>query len=82
MLEGSLKPDEVYSLTAFLLFKNGVIQEDAVLDQTTLPQVKCRIETDSLYLIEAWMPRPFPNGHRGCKGLIESSDKDELRFPG
>ncbi len=26
--EGSLKPDEVYALTAFLLFKNGVIQED------------------------------------------------------
>ncbi len=23
MLEGSLKPDEVYSLTAFLLYKNG-----------------------------------------------------------
>ena len=27
MLEGSLKPDEVYAITAFLLYKNGVIEE-------------------------------------------------------
>jgi S-disulfanyl-L-cysteine oxidoreductase SoxD len=38
--EGSLKPDEVYSIVAFLLFKNGVIQEDVVLDQQSLPKVK------------------------------------------
>lgn len=38
--EGNLKPDEVYALTAFLLFKNGVIGEDDVLDQQTLPKVK------------------------------------------
>jgi S-disulfanyl-L-cysteine oxidoreductase SoxD len=39
--EGSLEPDEVYSLTAFLLYKNGVIQsEDEVMDQSTLPKVK------------------------------------------
>ena len=31
--EGNLKPDEVYALTAFLLFKNGVIGEDDVMDQ-------------------------------------------------
>lgn len=37
--EGSLKPDEVYSLTAYLLFKNGVIQEDAVMDKDSLPKV-------------------------------------------
>ena len=30
--EGTLKPDEVYALTAFLLFKNGVIKEDEVMD--------------------------------------------------
>jgi hypothetical protein len=30
--EGSLKPDEVYSLTAFLLYKNGVIQEEELPD--------------------------------------------------
>src|ERR1700677_2159174 len=61
--EGSLKPDEVYSLTAFLLYKNGVIQEDEVLAQTTLPQVK--MPNREGYAIPDWKPgmkRPFPNG--------------------
>ncbi len=38
--EGTLAPDEVYSLTAFLLYKNGVIKEDEVLDAQSLPKVK------------------------------------------
>lgn len=38
--EGTLKPDEVYSLTAFLLYKNDVIREDEVLDAQSLPKVK------------------------------------------
>ncbi len=38
--EGSLTPDEVYSLTAYLLYKNDVIKEDEVLDAQTLPKVK------------------------------------------
>jgi len=38
--EGSLTPNEVYSLTAFLLFKNGVIKEDEVMDAQSLPKVK------------------------------------------
>ena len=37
--EGSLKPDEVYSLTAYLLFKNGVIHEDETMDAQSLPKV-------------------------------------------
>jgi cytochrome c len=37
--EGSLKPDEVYSLTAYLLFKNGVIHEDEAMDAQSLPKV-------------------------------------------
>jgi S-disulfanyl-L-cysteine oxidoreductase SoxD len=38
--EGSLKPNEVYSLTAFLLYKNDVIKEDEVMDAQSLPKVK------------------------------------------
>jgi cytochrome c len=38
--EGTLKPDEVYALVAFLLFKNGVIPEDQVMDAQSLPKVK------------------------------------------
>jgi S-disulfanyl-L-cysteine oxidoreductase SoxD len=36
----TLKPDEVYALTAFLLYKNGVIKEEDVMDQQTLPKVQ------------------------------------------
>lgn len=38
--EGSLKPDEVYALTAYILYKNNVIKEDEVLNEETLPKVK------------------------------------------
>jgi S-disulfanyl-L-cysteine oxidoreductase SoxD len=38
--EGTLTPDEVYGLTAYLLFINGVIPEDQVLDQQNLAKVK------------------------------------------
>jgi cytochrome c len=37
--EGSLKPDEVYALTAYVLFKNGVIREDEIMDAHSLPNV-------------------------------------------
>ena len=35
----SLSDDEVYAVTAYILFMNGVIKEDMVLDAATLPQV-------------------------------------------
>jgi cytochrome c len=38
-LEGTLAPNEVYSLTAYLLFLNHVIPEDQVLDKQSLPEV-------------------------------------------
>src|SRR5262249_11310234 len=38
--EDTLKPDEVYSLTAFILFRNGIVQENDVLDAKSLPKVK------------------------------------------
>ena len=41
--EGTLKPDEVYSLTAYLLFLNKVIPEDQVLTRENLPKVKMPI---------------------------------------
>ena len=37
---GTLSADETYSLTAFLLYKNDVINENDVLDAQTLPKVK------------------------------------------
>jgi hypothetical protein len=37
---GSLAPDQVYAVTAYLLFLNGIIGEADVLDARTLPAVK------------------------------------------
>jgi cytochrome c len=37
---GSLAPNEVYSLTAFLLAENDIIARDAVIDARTLPRVR------------------------------------------
>lgn len=37
---GSLSNEEVYALTAWLLSQNDVIAEDAVMNATTLPQVR------------------------------------------
>ena len=37
---GSLSADETYALVAFLLHRNGIIAEDAVMDSTTLPSVE------------------------------------------
>ena len=36
---GTLTPTETYGLVAYLLFLNGVIAEDAVMDQASLPKV-------------------------------------------
>ena len=38
-IPGSLTPDEVYSLVAYLLALNEIIPKDAVMDAQTLPKV-------------------------------------------
>jgi cytochrome c len=53
--EGTLTPDEVYSLTAYLLFINKVIPEDEVLDKQSLPKVKMPIG-DNYAKEHAWKP--------------------------
>jgi S-disulfanyl-L-cysteine oxidoreductase SoxD len=37
---GTLTPDETYAVVAYLLFLNGVIAEDAVMDRSSLPEVR------------------------------------------
>jgi cytochrome c len=44
--EGTLTPDEVYAVTAYLLFVNNVIPEDEVLDKESLPKVKMPMRDD------------------------------------
>lgn len=53
--EGTLTPDEVYALTAFLLNINGVVPEDVVLDRESLPKVKMPIGDEYAKLPE-WKP--------------------------
>jgi len=37
---GTLRPNEVYAITAYVLFLNGIVQEDTVLDGHSLPSVR------------------------------------------
>ena len=54
--EGTLTPDEVYSLTAFLLFINDVIPENQALDQQSLPTIKMPIG-DNYASLPDWKPK-------------------------
>jgi cytochrome c len=37
---GTMTTDEIYGATAYLLYLNGIVKEQDVLNQTTLPQIK------------------------------------------
>jgi cytochrome c len=55
--EGTLTPNEVYALTAFLLFKNDVIKsEDDILDEQNLPKVNMPNAAGFALPPEPWKP--------------------------
>ena len=54
--EGSLTADQVYALTAFLLYRNEVIAEDLVLDAESLPKVEMP-NRDGWAPLPDWQPR-------------------------
>ena len=54
--EGTLTADEVYALTAYLLYINDVIPEDEILDAQSLPKVKMPIG-DRFASLPEWKPR-------------------------
>jgi len=62
--EGSLKNDEVYSLTAFILFRDEIIKEEDVIDAKTLPKIKMPNR-------DGFVPQNLDEIHdwkkRGCK---------------
>ena len=61
---GSLTPDEVYAVTAYVLFLNNVINETDVLDASTLPKVRMPNRDNFLPLESDWKPgRSRPLGH-------------------
>ena len=59
---GRLTADEAYALTAFLLFRNGIIQEDDVMDAKSLPKVQMPHRNKYKPPVEPWKP--------GTKGLF------------
>ena len=54
--EGSLPPDEVYAATAYLLYRNGIIQESDVLDAKSLPKVPMPNRNGFIPPEPAWKP--------------------------
>jgi mono/diheme cytochrome c family protein len=55
--EGTLTADEVYALTAYLLFINQVIPEDQVLDRDSLPKVKMPLDEGEYASLPDWKPK-------------------------
>ena len=53
--EGTLTPDEVYALTAYLLYINDVISEDTVLDAQSLPKIEMP-NRDAFAPLPDWKP--------------------------
>ncbi len=51
---GSFKPDEVYALTAFLLYKNDIIQESDVIDAKSLPKIQMPNRNNFVPLWPEW----------------------------
>ena len=47
-----LTPDEVYGLTGYLLYRNGIIREDEVMDADSLPKVQMPNR-------DSYIPPPF-----------------------
>jgi cytochrome c len=58
--QGYLTADEIYALTAFLLHRNGIIQEDDVMDANSLPQVRMPSR-------DAYVPPPFTEWKPGLR---------------
>jgi len=55
---GSLTPDEVYSLVAFLLYRNGIIQESDVMDAKSLPKVEMPNRNGFVPAVPVYPPDP------------------------
>ena len=55
---GSLTPDEVYALVAFLYYRNGIIQENDVLDAKSLPKVEMPNRDGFVPAVPVYPPDP------------------------
>ena len=58
---GSLTPDEVYSVVAFLFYRNGIIQETDVMDAKTLPKVEMPNRNGFVPAVPVYPPEKKPS---------------------
>jgi len=58
---GSLTPDEVYAVVAFLYYRNGIIEENAVLDAKTLPKVEMPNRNGFVPAVPVYPPEKKPS---------------------
>jgi mono/diheme cytochrome c family protein len=58
---GSLTPDEVYAVVAFLYYRNGIIQENDVLDAKTLPKIEMPNRDGFVPAKPVWPPEKKPS---------------------
>jgi mono/diheme cytochrome c family protein len=58
---GSLSPDEVYALVAFLFYQNGIIQEGDVMDAKSLPKVQMPNRDGFVPAKPVWPPEKKPS---------------------
>ena len=70
----SLTPDQVYAVTAWILFRNGLLDKDAVLDRETLPKVRM------LYR-NGFIPDPRSDVNRSGSRKTTASSLGEIDFP-
>ena len=52
---GVLSDDETYAVTAWLLYRNGIIQQEEVMTAETLPEVRMP-QRDAYQMPGTWTP--------------------------
>ena len=70
----SLTPDQVYAVTAWILFENGLLEKDAVLDRETLPEVR-------MLHRNGFVPDPRPDVTPADSRETTASSLGEIDFP-
>ena len=70
----SLTPDQVYAVTAWILFQNGLLEKDAVLDRETIPEVR-------MVNRDGFVPDPRPDVNRSSSHTTPASSLGEIDFP-
>jgi S-disulfanyl-L-cysteine oxidoreductase SoxD len=58
---GSLTPNEVYALVAFLYYRNGIIKEGDVMDEKTLPKVEMPNRNGFVPAVPVYPPQKKPS---------------------